>query len=103
MIFSTCEICRRHVQRGEACPFCARRGRGRVLAGMLTVGLAACGPPPVAAVYGGPPEPEPDAAVPDTAPDTAPETAAPATTPPAPIYGGPPSVLQAPETQGETP
>lgn len=96
--------CGVHIRRGEACPFCARRGR--VLAGVLGLGLAACSPPP-APVYGGPPtmpEPPPtaDAGAPETAaPETAaPETAAPETSP-APIYGGPPAEPQAPETEGQ--
>lgn len=93
MNLHTCEQCQRHVRSGEACPFCARKGRGRVIAGVLSLGLAACGAP--APVYGGPPEPAPDAgaAAPNTvSPDIA-----------APVYGGPPPMLQAPDTQGKNP
>lgn len=93
MNLHTCEQCQRHVGEDEACPFCARKGRGRVIAGMLSLGLAACGAP--APVYGGPPEPAPDAGA------AAPKTASPEVV--APIYGGPPSAQRAPEAPRKRP
>ncbi|MCB9547564.1 MAG: hypothetical protein H6706_17190 [Myxococcales bacterium] len=110
-----CARCGVHVQAAQACPFCERRGHGRVLAAsVLALGLAACSPPP-APVYGGPPEPLPapesapvSAAPESAAPESAaPESAAPATeaaapatvdveVSPAPAYGGPPPALPAP-------
>lgn len=102
-----CDACGRHVRLAEACPFCVRGRRGRVIAGVLGLGLLACSPP-AAPVYGGPPEPPPpvpDAAAPETA---APESAAPETPestalesappPPVALYGmAPMDIPPAPE------
>lgn len=102
-----CELCKRHVRSGEACPFCASKRLSRVVASVLGVGLLACSPP-AAPVYGGPPEPPPpvvDAAAPETA---APESAAPKTPestalesappPPVALYGmAPMDIPPAPE------